>query len=54
MCETKYYQGMRQELSKNGNKKRIKQLQSWLSNELKFGKGHDRIKKNGQYIKIKK
>jgi len=31
-------------MSKNSNKKRLKQLQSWLSNELKHNKGFKRVK----------
>lgn len=41
------------DMSKSSNKKRLKQLQNWLSNELKTGKGAKRIKnKDGKYIKI--
>ena len=42
-------------MSKNSNKKLYKQLMSWLSNELHFGKGYKRIKdKKGNWIKVKK
>jgi len=42
-------------MSNNSNKQRLKQLQSWLSNELKHNKGFKRVKnKNGEYIKVKK
>lgn len=42
-------------MSKNSNKKTYKQLMSWLSNELHFGRGHNRVKnKNGEYLKVKK
>ena len=42
-------------MSKNSNKKIYKQLMSWLSQELHFGKGYKRVKnKNGEYIKVKK
>ena len=42
-------------MSKNSNKKTYKQLMSWLSNELHFGKGHKRVKnKNDEYLKVKK
>lgn len=46
---------MKQELSMSTNKKRLKQLQSWMSNEIFSGKGHKRVKnKNGEWVKIKK
>lgn len=42
-------------MSKNSNKKIYKQLMSWLSNELHFGKGHKRVKnKNDEYLKVKR
>lgn len=42
-------------MGKTSNKKRLKQLQSWLSNELYFGKGNQRVKtKGGMTVKIKK
>ena len=42
-------------MSKNSNKKIYKQLVSWLSNKLHFGKGYKKIKdKTGNWIKVKK
>lgn len=32
-------------MSKNSNKKTYKQLMSWLSNELYFGKGQKKVKR---------
>lgn len=41
-------------MSKNSSKKLYKQLLSWISNELHFGKGYKRVKdKKGNYIKVK-
>ena len=46
---------MKVKLSRTSNKKRLKQLQSWISNEMNKGKGHKRVKNQyGTYIKIKK
>ena len=42
-------------MSKNSIKQLVKQLLSWLSNELHHGKGHKRVRdKKGNYIKVKK
>tara|TARA_B100001093_G_C26403863_1_gene832466 strand:+ start:520 stop:675 length:156 start_codon:yes stop_codon:yes gene_type:complete len=42
-------------MSKCSNKKRIKQLRTWLDNELNFGKGAVRVRnKKGHYIKVSK
>lgn len=42
-------------MSKNSKKQLVKQLLSWLSNELHHGKGHKRVRdKKGNYIKVKK
>jgi len=41
-------------MSKNSNKKRLKQLMNWISGELKFNKGAVRVlNSKGRYIKIK-
>ena len=55
MSEPKCYQDMKLQLSKISNKKRLRQLKSWLDNEINHGKGHRRIKNaKGEWIKIKK
>lgn len=42
-------------MSNNSNKQRLKQLQSWISQEINFGKGYKRVKdKKGNYIKVKR
>ena len=42
-------------MSKNSNKRTYKQLLTWLSQEIYFGKGHKRVRdKKGNYIKVKK
>ena len=42
-------------MSKNSNKKLYKQLVSWVSQELRFGKGHKRVRDfKGNYVKVKK
>ena len=46
---------MKVKLSRTSNKKRLKQLNSWISNEIRAGKGYKRVKnEKGEYIKIKK
>ena len=42
-------------MSKNSKKNTYKQLVSWLSQELNFGRGHKRVKdKKGNWIKVKR
>jgi len=42
-------------MSQSSNKQRLKQLRTWLDNELNFGKGSKRVRNSkGHYIKVPK